>query len=151
MSSPTTQAPSSSVSQNRGTFIQSFMWSFSHVFIPQTVMNACTGSWGHTSCPQKLTDQWRGPGLGNKAARNMGRQRAWMGGGSVEQWFRGQEAEAGKRQTSQGRLQQGPRHRALEQTRGLETPHMLWKAGAGRNGKRERPGISCRKWEIAGS
>lgn len=48
-------------------------------------------------------------------------------------------------QASRERLQQGQRHRLVK------TPHLAWEAGAGRNRGRERPGFSCRKWDVVES
>lgn len=47
-----------------------------------------------------------------------------------------------------GRGQEGQSHGNGKLIRATETPHVVWRAGAGRNRLRERPGLSCGKWEV---
>lgn len=39
----------------------------------------------------------------------------------------------------------------MKQIGAVETPHVVWKAGSGRNRLNERSGLSCSKWEVVES
>lgn len=98
-SSPATQVPFSSVFQESRTFIRSLIWSFGHVFIQQTFMGACAGSWGHASCLPELRLRER-LDTGTDSVRRMERARGLeegQGGGGPPGggYGRGKVTEAG--------------------------------------------------------